>query len=340
MLKSLDVLIGFAAIMLLISLAVTVLTQAVTGALGWRGRHLLRGIADILNQIDPKITPFCVGLIAKAVLRHPLVAHGSGLATVIQREELTHVLLELAAGREPGGKLLDEYARSTLKKALENNGIADAAEVLDNTHLLAMKLETMRPELPAPVRHGMALIAEAPSQFVGRIHACFDGTMDRVTQQFAQHARVVTAVLGVLVAVSLQLDAFDILKRLSVDTETRSALGALASNAEPPAALDSGQIAELKKLAQSGYMIGPENWKPEWNPSKLPGIALSAILLSLGAPFWYNALKDLVGLRPVLARKEQAHREQRQAARETAVSPAPLPSAGERGDLSATGAVG
>ena len=45
--------------------------------------------------------------------------------------------------------------------------------------------------------------------------------------------------------------------------------------------------------------------------AKLPGIALSAILLSLGAPFWYNALKDLVGLRPILARKEQAHREQK-----------------------------
>ena len=65
-------------------------------------------------------------------------------------------------------------------------------------------------------------------------------------------------------------------------------------------------------------------------------IALSAMLLSLGAPFWYNALKDLVGLRPLLARKEQAHREQRQSAR-AAVSPV-LAAGSEKGDLSATGA--
>jgi hypothetical protein len=63
------------------------------------------------------------------------------------------------------------------------------------------------------------------------------------------------------------------------------------------------------------------------------------MLLSLGAPFWYNALKDLVGLRPVLARKEQAHREQRQSPRDAAVSPAPSP-ADEKGDLSLTGAAG
>jgi hypothetical protein len=70
----------------------------------------------------------------------------------------------------------------------------------------------------------------------------------------------------------------------------------------------------------AAYAIMPQNWN--WNPAKIPGIALSAMLLSLGAPFWYNALKDLLGLRPVLAQKEQAHREQRQSARD-AVSSAP-----------------
>jgi hypothetical protein len=71
-----------------------------------------------------------------------------------------------------------------------------------------------------------------------------------------------------------------------------------------------------------------QNWS--WNAAQLPGIVLSAMLLSLGAPFWYNALKDLVGLRPLLARKEQAHREQRQSARDIAVS-----WEGEKGDLHA-----
>ncbi len=303
MLHSLDVLIGFAAIMLLVSAAVTMLTQAVTGALGWRGKNLVRGLVTILNQVDPKITAFCAQQIALGVVRHPLIARAEGkVGTVIQREELTRILLELAAGREPGGKSLDEYARLTLKRTLETNGIADPAQVLENIHLLGLKLEALRPEWPSAVRHGIAIATEAPGQFAGRIHACFDETMDRVTQRFARHTRSVAVAIAVVVAAGLQLDAFDLLRR--ADT----------------------------------YSIVPENWN--WGWAKLPGIALSAILLSLGAPFWYNALKDLVGLRPVLARKEQAHREQRQSARDASVSPVPMQVTGEKGDLAATGAAG
>jgi hypothetical protein len=299
LLKSLDILIAFSSVMLLVSVAVTLLTQAVTGALGWRSRNLLGGLVTILNQIDPKATPFCTRQIAGAVLRHPLVARAEGKpGTVIQREELTRILLELAAGREPGHKSLDEYARATLKRTVETNGISDPAAALENIHLLGLKLEGLHPELPASVRHSMAVATEAPSQFAGRIHSCFDETMDRITQRFARHARIVAGVIAIAVAVGLQLDSFELLRNTA-----------------------NAQLAV------------PQNWS--WNLSKLPGIVLSAMLLSLGAPFWYNALKDLVGLRPLLARKEQAHRERRQSAGDVVIS-----WDGEKGDLSATGAAG
>jgi hypothetical protein len=255
---------------------------------------LLRGIVTILNQIDPKATPFAVEQIAGAVLRHPLIARAEGkLGTVIQREELTRILLELAAGNEPGGKALDEYARQTLKRMLEANGIPDPAAVLENIHLLGLKLEALRPELPSSLRHSIAVVTEAPSQFAGRIHACFDETMDRISHRFARHTGWVTVFIATAVAVALQLDSFDLLRQ--------------------------GVEARL---------IVPETWS--WNPAKLPGIALSAMLLSLGAPFWYNVLKDLVAFRPSLARKEQENREQRQSATEVAV---PMAWQGEKGNL-------
>jgi hypothetical protein len=37
----------------------------------------------------------------------------------------------------------------------------------------------------------------------------------------------------------------------------------------------------------------------------LLGILLAAAFLSLGAPFWFNALKNLSNLRSVVATKEQ-----------------------------------
>jgi len=154
------------------------------------------------------------------------------------------------------------------------------------------------------VRHTIAVVTEAPSQFAARLHTSFDETMDRVTQRFARHARLVAGAIALLVAAGLQLDAFELLRRLAADSAT-------------------------------AYAILPQTW----TRTRLPGITLSAMLLSLGAPFWYNALKDLVGLRPILARKEQAHREQRQSSRDAAVPSAPSP-ADEKGDLSLTGAAG
>ncbi len=48
-------------------------------------------------------------------------------------------------------------------------------------------------------------------------------------------------------------------------------------------------------------------WTPSW--LHLWGILASAALLSLGAPFWFNMLKTLSNLRPVLANKERQERQ-------------------------------
>ena len=54
----------------------------------------------------------------------------------------------------------------------------------------------------------------------------------------------------------------------------------------------------------------PSPWYNYWTPSWLHfwGTLASAALLSVGAPFWFNALKTLTSLRPVLANKEQQER--------------------------------
>jgi hypothetical protein len=49
-------------------------------------------------------------------------------------------------------------------------------------------------------------------------------------------------------------------------------------------------------------------WTPSW--LHLVGVLASAALLSLGAPFWFNMLKTLTNLRPVVAKKEQEERQQ------------------------------
>jgi hypothetical protein len=58
--------------------------------------------------------------------------------------------------------------------------------------------------------------------------------------------------------------------------------------------------------SQAGFDILKSRWPPKPDATYLGGVLITAALLSLGAPFWFNALKSLANLRPILASKEKA----------------------------------
>ena len=103
--------------------------------------------------------------------------------------------------------------------------------------------------------------------------------------------------------------------------------------------VDSGQPArrttrggarQLRGRLRGRVAEGPSGWRAERRPGgrhRLPGrfrhpqvplarpserqgyflgVLITAALLSLGAPFWFNVLKSLANLRPILASKEKA----------------------------------
>ncbi len=269
-LKSLDVILELTVVMLVASMAVTVLTQIYTSLRNTRGAHLRAGLADLLKQIDPALSGALAKEIAGAVLAHPLV-HDSDrrIGSLVHRDEFTRLLMELAAGR--GSQGLREEARTVLIRALAANGIADPAASLCAIHEASLELEASHPEVAAHVRREMAILRAAGCQLVAKINGCFDQTIDRVSARFTLSTRQVSLVAGFVVAAALQLDTVALIKRLAV-----------------------GEAAT----------VHPE-------PNTWVGIALSALLLSLGAPFWFEALKDVVRLRSAIAGKDDRQREQR-----------------------------
>lgn len=70
------------------------------------------------------------------------------------------------------------------------------------------------------------------------------------------------------------------------------------------------QSADIKSiLAKTGYQLIPDPYPQPWYkfaPREFWGTLAAAGLLSLGAPFWFNALKTLSSLRPILATKEES----------------------------------
>lgn len=324
MLKSLDVLIGLTVIMLALSMGVTMLTQFATTVLNSRGRHLKRGVMDLLNQIDPSLAAKTVaaeqaiaGRIADAVLTHPLIsATGQRLGSVVHREELTRLLMYLT----DDSAALDQEAKSALKQVLGRNGIADPAGTLKKIRETSMKLEAENPSLAVNVRQTIAILREASSDFVAKINNSFDQAIDRVSQRFTAHARAITFVIGVLIAGALQVDTIGLVNRLSADDMLRQAFVTTAEKqSQLPAAAGASpgeiDLQYMSFLAENGLITAPRSpseWMRRWGQTNVMGVLVTSLLLSLGAPFWYSALGRLLQLRSVLAVKDDDQRKARQ----------------------------
>jgi hypothetical protein len=198
------------------------------------------------------------GVLADAVLRHPIICKANlglgwlkrgyewqftqrwpGLADklkkldtwisrdpageIVLRDELTCILLELAAG-EGSGKLENETVQKALTECLKRSGVPDPSKALSDIRSESQRLEKDKPDVAAHTRMAEAIIAGAKSDYVGRINAWFDQTMDRITQRYGTRARLVTILGALLVAFAIQVDSLDLLRRLSVDDKLRSSL--------------------------------------------------------------------------------------------------------------------
>ena len=331
---------------------VTVLTQAATALLSSRGKYLMKGVADMLGQLDTNMTREIAEEISQKVLTHPLVSGVNGqLGTVIHREELTKLLLELGAADGP--QRLSDQAQSALQSALVANGICkngtpeeirkQVLEKLENIRSLALQLELSHPELANAARARVAFLQQANSQFLAKINLWFDPTMDRSSERFTAHARFVTFFAGLAVALVLQLDTAALVSRLSTDADLRKSLVEIAQKQEAagaagaPQQLANGEsvikLTDIDKQNLKDLMVnnivgipqGMSDWVARWHwdncVMKSLGILLTALLLSLGAPFWYGALQNLLRLRSLLAGKDDQQRQDRQAPTAVAAQP-------------------
>jgi hypothetical protein len=73
------------------------------------------------------------------------------------------------------------------------------------------------------------------------------------------------------------------------------------------ASLDQGlknAAAVRSILDNASFDVRKFGWKQDQPlPPQIPGVLVTAALLTLGAPFWFNMLKQLTNLRPIVANK-------------------------------------
>jgi len=315
-LRSLDTLIGFVTVLLVLSLAVTMLTQIVANFLRLRSRHLREGVLDVFRQLGWGFVGDGAEILAHRVVRSK---------DAITREDLIETLLVLA---QKNPELKDKITAQT-------PGF-DPQMLLAHVRRAALELSMERPDLAAAVVRSAALARSPLSGLASEVFGVFDATMDRVSAQFTAQSRKLVAIFGIAVALALPLDTFDLLKRLARSDSVREQAVALAQTfAENQSVTDPTPRAvrlAVAKLQAAEVIVVPSSraeWLARWQQVNWAGVAVSALLLTLGGPFWFTVLKDLLRLRSSAASQESQDRAQRQMA----LSDLPPPASGERGAL-------
>jgi hypothetical protein len=242
MLQTLDVLIGFALVMLIVSMAVTMITQFIgSSLLNLRGTSLRIGLTRLMALMDAGLKTQDAKRIIDHILRNPLIGgarligNARDLATIVHREELTKLILDFAVPGDaekanepemPG----EQSLRNKLRASLKRNGIPDPADVLKKVRDEVLKLEQSHPHLSNSARVNMALLKFADSDYLSKFNSWFDQTVDRVSDLFTKRVWVVTALVSLVLAFVVQLDSIGLLNRLSVDPALRNQLVAMALN--------------------------------------------------------------------------------------------------------------
>jgi hypothetical protein len=154
----------------------------------------------------------------------------------------------------PGEAGANATLADRMKTLLKELGVADPAEVLKQVRFAQLEAERTAPETAADVRASKALLEKGASDFLARLYAWFDQTMDRVSELFTLYTRLVTTVTALLVAITLQLDSVHLINRLSNDKVVRTALVKLATE-EPdrfsPVLVDQLMNAESEKRSSN-----------------------------------------------------------------------------------------
>jgi len=232
----LDVAVGVAVIYLLLSFVASALAEIAESYLKFRSKDLRRGIRELLQQSNDK-SP-----LVKAFYEHPLVA-----------------------ALYPGG-----YKTGTLPSYIPSRTFALAfLDIAANPEEAARKATAAAGEVPV-VGDKLKEVAErflksaAADTEAGRkeVEQWFDSSMDRVSGWFKRRTHRMMFTVGLVMAITLNVDSIRIIKYLNTNKAARQAIvnsaASITEKVEQTGTPQERLQANLDKLDRYGLPVGWE----------------------------------------------------------------------------------
>ncbi|MBU4262424.1 MAG: hypothetical protein KKC76_11235 [Proteobacteria bacterium] len=173
----------------------------------------------------------------------------------------------------------------------------------------------------SPLRRNLLLLLDDSQDNLDHFHrnieTWYNNAMDRISGWYKRKAQAVSLIIAFLVSFSLNADTFQIAKSLANDPVMRQAIVKQAqemtqkSQAAPENGEAGGSVApksleEIKnELDKTGLPFGWQNAQVEkmnndgllaWF-TKLAGLLITTLAVSLGAPFWFDVLNKITNIR-------------------------------------------
>ncbi|MBK8562296.1 MAG: hypothetical protein IPN76_02870 [Saprospiraceae bacterium] len=289
----LEVIIGLIFTFMLLSLLGTTLNELVSAWRGWRGFYMEEALKRLLEFDDKKdvFEKFMKNPLFKQMMQHKAILRKSQAPAYLSSANFTSILTNVLKTKDKAVKTVDDIIQ----------GVPEGSQLRE-------VLEQFKEEGHTSVE-----------AFKGRMQSWFDDIMSQSSGWYKRHLQFVTFFVGLGIAIVLNADSFQIYLHLTTNAANRQKLSALATSfaaenetvpnlTTPPTEPLTG--AEIKKGVQEfvntpefrtasnilglgwsreDFLVGPALWL-----RRLLGWFITALAVSLGAPFWFDVLKKII----------------------------------------------
>ena len=309
----LEVIIGIIFTYLLLSLFATTLNELLASYFAFRGYFLERTIKQLLIPRD------------RSKGTRPEEQRELADAEIYEEFKNNIVLQQLKQARLPGrwsdfpDYIEDKVFSKIFVNVLQKKAKVDAAFLKANTLVNAIPEGSNLRKLLEELKYkGVDTVED----FAEHVEGMYNVMMDRASGVYKRHIQLITVIIGFGIAAAFNADTFQIYKNLSSNTDARMELVGFAETymGSPRAQLELQQGKNFQQLNDQVATLLQEDINKVKNPlglgwghddiegeefeigvwgwvQRVLGWLITAIAITLGAPFWFDILRKIMMVR-------------------------------------------
>jgi predicted nucleic acid-binding Zn-ribbon protein len=298
----LEVIIGLVFLYLIFSLLATFVNEVISTFLKFRSKHLKKAIQNMMNDKDGKGIALFEKFNDHPLIRSYIEKNGKGFPSYLNAKKFAKIIIEISNISE----IIDEKVKEDLPDGFLKKIIEEY--IKKSKGKVEVKVEDLEKN----------------------IEDWFNSVMERTSGWYNRKIKKLTLYTAIIIAIVFNFDTIHVFQRLSKDSKSRTELVMYAENSIDKYAkyvqidttiertdtlliekMDSlknninsiiyEEIESIEAIAGIGWVL-PKSELKEIDTVlywllKLSGWIITAMAISLGAPFWFDLLDKVMKIR-------------------------------------------